>query len=63
MPPIVRLALWYRLLGSEWICPECGRAWIGGYGAHHIVQSHPWSYFAKSEWVRWFDEQVAVLWA
>lgn len=62
MPPIVRLALWWRLVSTNWQCPDCLRWWIGGYGGHHIMQSHPQSRRAKASWILWFDACVASMW-
>lgn len=63
MPPIVRLALWFRLIGSMWTCPLCGVSMVGGFGGSHCVRMHPLTRRAHASWVRWFDREVASLWA
>lgn len=62
MPPVVRLALWYRLIGSVWVCPLCSVRLLGGFGGKHIVERHPYSVSAKESWIGWFDREVASLW-
>lgn len=63
MPPIVHLILMWRLIATEWSCAHCELDLIGGYGAQHIVNLHPWCRDCKASWIAWFDREVASMWA